>query len=56
MKRLISLISSEGKTAKEIAQETWKAWQKYQKVSKESDFEPKTNLDANKYIQLCTDD
>jgi hypothetical protein len=34
MKKLIALISTEGRTPKEIKEETWKAWEKYQKASK----------------------
>jgi len=34
MKKLIALISTEGRTPNEIKEETWKAWKKYQKVSK----------------------
>jgi hypothetical protein len=34
MKRLVCLISTEGKTPKQISDETMKAFEKYQKVEK----------------------
>lgn len=34
MKRLVCLISTEGKTPKQISNETMKAFEKYQKVEK----------------------
>jgi len=36
MKRLICLISTEGKTTKQISDETMKAFEKYQKVEQET--------------------
>lgn len=36
MKRLITLISTEGKTVEQITKQTWEAFQKFQKVHKES--------------------
>ena len=42
MKKLICLISTEGKTTKKIVKETWEAWKKYKKVEKE---QVKKNLD-----------
>ena len=36
MKRLVSLISTEGKTPEQITQEVWAAWQKYQQVSQKA--------------------
>jgi len=39
MKRLISLISTQGKTSKQVADEAWKAFKKYKRVSKK--FEKK---------------
>jgi len=35
MKKLISLISTEGKSKKQIVKETWAAFQKYSKVEAE---------------------
>lgn len=32
MKRLISLISTKGKTAEQITKETWEAYQNYERV------------------------
>ena len=35
MKKLVFLISTQGKTAKQIAKEAWTAFQKHQKVEKQ---------------------
>lgn len=43
MKRLVCLISTEGKTTKQISDETMKAFEKYQKVSKEVEEKVKTD-------------
>jgi hypothetical protein len=34
MKKLMFLISTEGKTTEQISKESWEAYQKYQRVSK----------------------
>jgi len=36
MKRLITLISSEGKSPQQLAKETWAAYQKYLKAEKKA--------------------
>ncbi len=38
MKKLISLISTNGKSRKQITKEVWGAYQKYQKISLEEKF------------------
>ena len=35
MKKLICLISTQGKTSKQVTDEVWKAFQKYKKVEKQ---------------------
>lgn len=43
MKRLVTLISTEGKTPEQIATVTKEAWAKYQKVVKEVEEKVKTD-------------
>lgn len=47
MKRLVCLISTEGKTPKQISNETMKAFKKYQKVEKKL-LKKKTKKDTVK--------
>lgn len=41
MKRLICLISGQGKTKEQLAREVWEAFQKYQEVSARVNSQPK---------------
>jgi len=44
MKRLISLISTKGKSEKEAVKEVWEAYQKYQKVYAEAEKKVRKGL------------
>lgn len=57
MKKLISLISTKGKTAEQISKEVWEAYQKYQKVSAEAkeqtlDLLDKMSMDPSSDFKL----
>lgn len=44
MKKLICLISTEGKTTEQITKETWDAYQKYQKMNQKNIIEKALNI------------
>ena len=48
MKRLVFLISTEGKTTKKISAEAWTAFQKYERVKTKVEKDLKEKLDKDK--------
>jgi len=48
MKKLMFLISTEGKTTEQISKESWEAYQNYQRVKTKVEKDLKEKLEENK--------